>query len=144
MQHFYNEITAITVKNLETRTELIAQQKEAYKQNIQTGIYEIMKHFIDYNNNKIKSLVFEEANKGNNRCTIYTFSSSEVEPISSLPYIFLFKGPKFDKNGDYGVKFFIKLAIVPLLDLLHNEFHPFKLLLFFHKKSQLFKLDLLW
>lgn len=142
MNNFYEEISALTTNNLETRIQLERQKQEDNNEKIKSAIDALFSMLTDSENYKLK--VTEAASKGYNKCILFEFDQDQKDATTNLPLVFIFKGPKYDKGQGYGLRFFDNLDIVPLLRKLNTEFAPFKVYFSFIHKTKKYRLELLW
>ena len=79
---------------------------------------------------------------GLSRVVIKTYKEDLNEEFT-LP--FLWKGPSYNKfNTGVGMKYFHNINIIPLPNLLHQYFNPFRVTMYFNAKTEEYCVELMW
>ena len=141
MENFFDEICSISKTNLETRIALETQRTKEYHEKIRKAVYDVYNNIL---NSNWKEYVYDCANKGYNKATIFTFNSQTRVENTTIPLVMLFKGPRNDSGYSMGLEFFDKIECTSLMTLIENEFAPFKIFLTFDKKDFIYNLNIIW
>ena len=136
---FYMQTVQTTNENFETRLALESQRQESHLENMKHAIQTV---FDMTTQCEYRTKITEAASKGYNKCTLYTFSTSES--IHGFPISFLMFGPKMDRGNGKGLKYFENANVESFIKKIIAEFQPFWTRVRFIRKTNMINIDLTW